>query len=464
MRFAAILLTSGKGLLDSPLDPTAKSMSAPPTPHRISVLTATCIVIANMIGTGIFTSLGFQVGDLPTGFAIVLLWTIGGICAMCGALSYAELAAALPRSGGEYHFLREIYHPAIGFLAGWISATVGFSAPVAIAAMPFGTYLAELFPAINPLYAAVISVSLVTFVLLCDLQLGSAFQIGSTILKVALIIALITAGFFGAKRQPISFLPAKGDEALVAGAPFAISLYWVMYAYSGWNASTYITAEIRNPSRNVPLSLIFGTTIVIVLYVCVNAVFLLTTPAAEMIGKQQVALIASTHIFGPTGGKIMAAFISLGLISTVSAMMWIGPRVTAVMGEDLGVLKRLSRRSARGIPVNAILTQFAIVNIMLLTATFQAVVNYVQFSLALCSALTVLGVFILRWRRPELERPYRAWGYPLTPLIFLAISCWMLWHLLAERSTRLPSLLGLGTAALALVIYFISPKTAASAV
>jgi APA family basic amino acid/polyamine antiporter len=194
----------------------------------------------------------------------------------------------------------------------------------------------------------------------------------------------------------------------------------------------------------------------------VNAVFLRTTPAAEMIGKQQVALIASTHIFGPTGGKVMAALICLGLISTVSAMMWIGPRVTAVMGEDLGILRQLSRRTARGIPANALLTQFVIVNFMLLTATFQSVVNYVQFSLTLCSALTVLGVFVLRWQRPELERPYRVWGYPMTPLIFLAISGWMLWHLLAEQSTRAPSLLGLVTAAFGLIIYFISPKTATS--
>jgi len=330
--------------------------------------------------------------------------------------------------------------------------------------MPFGTYLAEIFPAINPLFIAIATVWLVTFVLLCDLRLGSAFQIASTILKVALIVVLIAAGFFAAKTEAISFLPMKGDAALIVSAPFAISLYWVMYAYSGWNASTYITGEIRNPRRNVPLSLICGTLIVIVLYVCVNAVFLRTTPAAEMVGKQQIALIASTHIFGPTGGKVMAAFICLGLISTVSAMMWIGPRVTAVMGEDLGVLAWLSRRTAGGIPAKAILTQFVIVNFMLLTATFQSVVNYVQFSLTLCSALTVLGVFVLRWRRPGLERPYRVWGYPITPLIFLSISSWMLWHLLAEQSTRLPSLLGLITAAFGLIIYFISPKTMTSAV
>src|SRR5437899_13002899 len=165
-------------------------MSTPSTPHRISLLTATCIVIANMIGTGIFTSLGFQVGDLPSGFAIITLWSVGGICAMCGALSYAELAAALPRSGGEYHFLREIYHPSLGFLAGWISATVGFSAPVAIAAVPFGTYLAGVFPGANPLLLALAVVWISTLALLWNLKLGSAFQISSTILKVALILAI----------------------------------------------------------------------------------------------------------------------------------------------------------------------------------------------------------------------------------------------------------------------------------
>jgi basic amino acid/polyamine antiporter, APA family len=324
--------------------------------------------------------------------------------------------------------------------------------------MPFGSYLAEIFPAVNPLVVAIATVWIVTFVLLSDLRLGSAFQIGSTVLKVALIVVLIAFGFYGNDTQPISFLPSRGDGALVVSPAFATSLYWVMYAYSGWNASTYITGEIRDARRNVPLSLVLGTIIVILLYVCMNAVFLRTTPAAEMVGKQQVALIASIHIFGPTGGKVMAAFICLGLISTVSAMMWIGPRVTAVMGEDLGILRPLSRRSARGIPVNAIVTQFVIVNLMLLTATLQAVVNYVQFSLTLCSALTVLGVFVLRWRRPELERPYRTFGYPITPLIFLAISTWMLWHLLADQSTRGPSLLGFVTAAFGLTIYFISPK------
>jgi APA family basic amino acid/polyamine antiporter len=425
--------------------------------RTISLLTATCIVVANMVGTGIFTSLGFQLGTLPTGFAIMTLWAIGGVCALCGALSYAELGAALPRSGGEYHFLREIYHPAVGFLAGWISATVGFAAPVAIAAIPFGTYLAGAVPGLNPLFLSLGLVWITTLVLLWDLRLGSGFQNTSTLLKVALILLIIGAGFYVKGNQPISLLPVRGDRSLIVSTPFAVGLYWVMYAYSGWNASTYIVSEVRNPTRTIPLSLGIGTLLVSALYLGINAAFLRTTPAAEMVGKQEIGLIAGVHIFGQAGGKMMAVFIALGLVSTVSAMMWIGPRVTMAMGEDLRALSWLAGRNARGIPVRATLVQCAVVNLLILFATFQKVVNYVQFSLTLFSSLTVLGVIVLRWRRPDLPRPYRAWGYPVTPLIFLAVSGWMLWHLLEDASTREPSLWGLATAALGLVIYYLSP-------
>ena len=427
-------------------------------PRTISLLTATCIVIANMIGTGIFTSLGFQVGNLQTGFSIMAVWALGGVCALCGALSYAELGAALPRSGGEYHFLREIYHPAVGFVAGWISATVGFAAPVAIAAIPFGTYLAGVFPGLNPLLPSLAVVWITTFVLLWDIRLGSGFQNSFTLLKVALILLVIAAGFYVEQTQAISFLPVKQDRALIVGAPFAISLYWVMYAYSGWNATTYIVGEVRKPARTVPLSLGIGTLTVTALYLGINAAFLRSTPVAEMAGKQEVGLIAGAHIFSEAGGKVMAIFIALGLVSAVSAMMWIGPRVTMTMGEDLHALSWLARKNRRGIPVRATLVQFSIVNLLMLVTTFQKVVNYVQFSLTFFSALTVLGVFILRWRRPNLSRPYRTWGYPVTPAIFLVVSFWMLWHLLEDASTRAPSLWGLATAALGLAIYYLSPK------
>ncbi|EDY18466.1 amino acid permease-associated region [Chthoniobacter flavus Ellin428] len=440
----------------------------------ISLLTATCIVIANMVGTAIFTSLGFQVGSLPTGFSLMALWLVGGICALCGAVAYAELGAALPRSGGEYHFLGTIYHPAVGFLAGWVSATVGFAAPVAAAAIAFGRYLADPqsgpaghLPAISLLhghtlspatYLALLIVVLVTLFLLRDVRLGSVFQNASTLLKVGLVVVIIAAGFWVEKTQPISFLPATGDTALILSPAFAVNLFWVMYAYSGWNASTYIVGEVRNPARTIPLSVGLGTIIVMALYLPVNAAFLRTTPLDEMKGQPQVALIAGSHIFGHTGGYLMALFICIGLVSTVSSMMWIGPRVTMAMGEDLRAFRWLGRKSARNLPINAILTQAAIAIVLIVTATFDDVIKYVQFALTLSSALAVAGVIVLRIRQPDLPRPYRTWGYPLTPIVFLAISAWMLWHMLADKDTRDPSLLGLVTIALGLVVYYLSPK------
>jgi len=449
------------------LNPGANSSAV----KSISLLTATCIVVANMVGTGIFTSLGFQVGGLPSGFAIMALWFVGGICALCGALSYAELGAALPRSGGEYHFLGAIYHPAVGFLAGWVSATVGFAAPVAIAAIAFGNYLSAAgLPAVagagdqsaTGTYIGLLLIVIVTLFLLRDVKVGSAFQDASTLLKIALILVVIGAGFWAVRSQPITFLPVKGDGQLIGSAPFAISLYWVMYSYSGWNASTYIVGEVRNPARTIPLSVGLGTLIVMALYLAVNAVFLRTTPVAEMDGKLQVALVAGTHIFGQMGAHLMALFICLGLISTVSSMMWIGPRVTVAMGEDLLAFRWLARRTSRGIPATAILVQAAIAAVLLLTSTFQTVVDYVQFALTLSSTLAVAGVIVLRFRQPDLPRPYRTWGYPVTPLIFLAISGWMMWHMLADEKTRHASLLGLATIASGLIVYFLSPKNPAA--
>lgn len=424
--------------------------------RSISTLTATSIVVANMVGTGIFTSLGFQVGDLPSGFVLTVLWLVGGVCALCGALSYAELGAALPRSGGEYHFLGKIFHPGLGFVAGWISVTAGFAAPVALAAIAFGKYFAGVVPGVPPLYASLAVVWLSTPFLLGGARLGSWFQNASTLLKVALVAAVAVAGFLVTDGQPVNWLPQAGDPALIGSAPFAVSLVYVMYAYSGWNASTYISGEVRDPARAIPVSVGIGTALVVAMYLLVNAAFLRSTPLAEMEGKVEVALAAGPHLFGAAGTRVMAALICVGLVSTVSAMMWIGPRVMVVMGEDMRGLRWLARKNRGGSPVVAILTQFTLVNLCLLTASFEQVLTCAQFTLQLCSFLTVLGVIVLRRTRPDLPRPYRTWGYPYTPALFLAVSLWMLWHILASRP--LESLAGLGIAAAGLVLYLLSSK------
>src|SRR5207247_2858629 len=212
----------------------------PAVPDRsIGFVTACSIVIANIIGTGIFTSLGFQLTGIQSGFARRMLWIVGGIAALCGALCYGELSAALPRSGGEYHFLSQIYHPALGFMAGFVSATVGFAAPTALAAMAFGKYFGGVFDLGSPVVLSFLVVWVVTVFHLWNLQVGSAFQNLSTLVKLLLIGVLIAAGFFFQSKQPISFLPVSGDTSSIFSGAFAVALVYVMYSYSGWNAAAY---------------------------------------------------------------------------------------------------------------------------------------------------------------------------------------------------------------------------------
>src|SRR6266446_5525303 len=396
-------------------------------PRRtIGFLTACAIVIANIIGTGVFTSLGFQVAQIHSGFPLLLLWIVGGIAALCGALCYGELSAALPRSGGEYHFLSKIYHPAVGFMAGFVSAIVGFAAPIALAAMAFGKYFQGVFNFGSPVLLSFAVVWLIALVHLSGLKFGSVFQNLSTLVKLLLIAVLIGAGLFVVPKQPIAFLPARGDAMSIFGAPFAVALVYVMYSYSGWNAASYIIGEIKRPEKNVPRSLLAGTLVVSAIYVLLNAIFLATTPASELRGQLEVGLIAGKHIFGADGGRAVGAVICLGLIASISSMTWIGPRVTMSMGEDHWLLW--------------------------LTRSFELVVVYIQFSLLLCSLLAVFGVIVLRTTRPGLARPYKVWAYPLPPLLFAAITIWMMIYLL--RSHPIESLGGLATMLVGVLLYF----------
>ena len=432
-----------------------------PNPSRrviptVTLTTATCIVVANMVGTGVFTSLGFQVTDLPSPFVILCLWALGGVLALCGALSYAELAAALPRSGGEYHFLSRIYHPALGFLSGWTSATVGFAAPIALAAMAFGTYAKAIIPGVSPLALSMALLWGTTTIHFIGQKGGSAFQNGFTFLKVGLIVALIIAGFVVKGTSDFSLIPVTHDWHLATGPAFAISLVYVMYSYSGWNASTYIVNEIKDPVRNVPRSVFLGTLAVVVLYMGLNWAFLRTTPMPALAGQLEVGLISGRQIFGHTGGSVVAGFICLGLISSVSSMVWIGPRVTAAMGEDLRGLSLLAAQTAGGTPRVAIALQGVIATILLMTGTFEGVMVYIQMALILFSALTVLGVIVLRIREPNLPRPYRTWGYPVTPALFLGVSGFMIFYTVQTVPGK--SLEGFATVLAGLIVYFVSGR------
>jgi APA family basic amino acid/polyamine antiporter len=373
-----------------------------------------------MVGTGIFTSLGFQVGDIPSHPAIMILWALGGVLALCGALCYAELSAALPRSGGEYHFLGQIYHPSVGLMAGLVSIVVGFAAPVALSAMAFGSYLQGVFPAVSPLAASVSVVVFVTLFHLRDLRVSSVFQIFFTVLKIGLVLFLIAALFAAPATAPATSAPWG---SYLFTAPFAVSLMFTLYAYSGWNAATYILGEVRTPERVIPRALAAGTLLVMLLYLGLNAAFLHAAPTTALAGKLNVAQVAAESVFGASGGRMVAGVIALGLISAISAMVWAGPRVAMVIGEDYPrAFGWLRVRTAAGIPAIAVAAQSVLTLVLLLTSTFEQILVYTQFALLACSFLAVLGVMVYRRTQPDLPRPFRVPLYPLTPLLFLAIS------------------------------------------
>ncbi len=393
---------------------------------KIGFTTAVSLVIANMVGTGVFTSLGFQVLSITNIFAIIMLWVVGGIISLCGALVYGEIGTRYPDSGGEYNYLSKIYHPSIGFLAGWVSATVGFSAPIAMAAMALGTYVNGVIPGINEKLLAVIVIMVITAIHSFNLKAGSLFQRVVTILKVAVIVFIILAGFFSSDHQLITLAPGDAGWSTVFSGAFAISLYWVTYSYSGWNAAAYMAGEIENPKRNLPRSLFLGTLVVTAMYVLLNFIFLYTTPIGEMAGKKEIGLIASTHIFGNTGGNIMGMVIAFLLVSAISAMVMAGPRVMEKMGKDVQLLNFLSITNKNGVPYISIFVQSIISIVLVLTAKFEFVLQFTSFSLNLFTFLTVLGIFVLSIRKDSQTSSRKLLLFFIPAIIFLVCQVWIL--------------------------------------
>ncbi|MBL9114993.1 MAG: amino acid permease [Verrucomicrobiaceae bacterium] len=424
--------------------------------NNIKLPAAISMVIANMIGVGVFTSVGYQLAGVPSAWPVLSLWIVGGILSICGALCYAELVAMLPRSGGEYHLLREAYHPLAGFMAGWISLIAGFAAPISLSAMAFAKY-AQAFglQAESRLLAASLVISVAALNLSSVKWLGRVLT-GFTTLKVLLILAFIIGAIVlpGGTRNSFTFHP--GDEHLLLSTPYAVSLVYVMFAYEGWNGAAYVAGDMDKPQRNVPLALIIGTLIVMALYAAVNAVFLWRTPWDAMRGQEEAALIAAKSIFGDSGGKFMGFLIAFGLVSTVVSMLLAGSRVNQRMGNDAPFLSALAKVNSAGTPWISVLVVAAVSLGMLLTGTFQQILSYVECLLLASSGMAVIGVIVLRWRKPDLPRPFRVPLYPLTPLVFAVMVIYMIRQKAFDDITEI--VWGLLTLLVGVVVYFIGSK------
>ncbi|MBW2253939.1 MAG: amino acid permease [Deltaproteobacteria bacterium] len=420
-------------------------------PRQLGLVTATLVVVASMIGVGVFTTTGFLVRDVGSPEVILLGWAIGGVVSLAGALCYAELGAAYPENGGEYLLLSRVYHPAVGFVAGWVSLVVGFSAPAAAAALAFGKYARTVVPSVSPIAAAVALVLAVALIHAFRVRLGSWAQNAVTVTQVVLIGVFVVGGvLYG---DPARLAGSGGLLQATLSPAFAVGLIYIAFAYSGWNAAAYIAGELEEPGRTLPHALVLGTAIVALLYLGLNAVFLLSAPAPVLSGVEEVGHVAAVHLFGESAGKGLSIIIALGLAASASAMVMTGPRVYEAMGRDYPLLGFLARRPERGGPVWSIALQTVLALFMVATASFNTLITYIGFTLSLFAGLTAVGVVVSRWRSPDLHRPWRTWGYPVTPLLFGTVTLWVVGHVLWERPVA--AFFGLGTLALGLGLYFL---------
>ena len=414
--------------------------------RKLGLFPATNIVVANMIGAGIFTTTGLLMAGLNNPLLMLTLWVAGGLIALCGALSYGELGAAMPGAGGEYLFLSRLYHPVFGFLSGWVSFIVGFSAPIAASAMGFSEYFCRALPAI-PIWlqsngimdpAATKTTLSVTVILIFTLihyrgiKTGALIQNVLTLLKVTLIIFLLLAGFLSGNGD-LSNFSSDGviSFGLTGWKTIGLSLMWIMFAYSGWNASTYLGSEIKNPSKILPWSLIMGTGIVILLYLGLNVLYVYSISPDEMKGVISIGGLAMGKLFGPSAETLFSLLIAFALFSSLSAFIIIGPRVYYSMAKDGLFFKSVARIHPKfKVPSNSIVLQGVIAIILALSGTFEQVLTYMGFALGIFPILTVFGVFKLRKTNKSASRLP---GYPITQILYISAGVMILVLSFLER-------------------------------
>lgn len=421
--------------------------------QKIGWRSATSVVIANMVGTGVFTTLGLQLEVVQNGWSILLLWVGGAIISLLGAFSYAEVGTHLPRSGGEYHFLSRTVHPVVGYLSGWVSLTVGFAAPIALAAMAMGAYLEDQFP-FSANGIALSTILVISLMHSFSLRKSSGFQNFLTLLKLGMLVLLVVIGLGGGSNQsPLDWGNTWRTDIFQSG--YAVALIYVTYAYSGWNAAAYIVGEIRQPGRHLPIALIGGTLTVSVLYILLQFALLRQAPIFALQGQVEIGQIAAEYMLGNSGARWVSVLIAFLLVSSISAMIWVGPRISRAMSADYRLWRFLNIDNRHGVPVRAIWFQSAISMLLILTGSFESVLLYSGFVLQLFTAITVGSVFRLR-RGQRRTDVYRSPGFPWVQLAYIGISVWIIVFTIWDQP--LASLIGLGNLGFGLLTWFLAWK------
>lgn len=425
--------------------PGTQAVPQPTLVRQLGLLSAVALVVSNMIGTGIFTSTGFMAGDLGNVKVILLLWAVGALCALAGAFCYSELGVNFPSSGGEYVYLTRAFGPLWGFMSGWVSFFAGFSGPIAGTSLAFADYLSHFWPALGkgqPLVtfgpawftiqlggAQLCAAALITGFTLINcigLKPTASLQNVLTGTKVVVIIGFIFLAFTTGNGNWAHFSQdAVRTSTLPLASQFAVSLFWVYVGYSGWNAATYVAEEIKHPAKTLPMALAAGTAIVAVLYLGLNLVFVYSTPLEQMKGVMAVGRLSASNLFGAGLASVFTALMAVSLMSTVNAMVTIGPRVYYAMAKNGAFPEIAARVHPRfRTPIVAILCQGVCAIVMTLTP-FPDLVIYIGFLLNAFATMAVASLLVLRKRPGWQKIGAVSFAFPLVPAIFIIVGVWM---------------------------------------
>ncbi|MDM1072914.1 amino acid permease [Empedobacter brevis] len=419
---------------------------------KIGWKTAAALVISNMIGTGVFTSLGYQISDLKNTTSILLLWSIGGVLALIGAFIYSELASKFKQSGGDYIYLSRTFHPLFGYLSSWISLFVGFSAPISLAALAMGKYLNVFGLELGKEFAIGMIVIVAVFQSF-SLNLSSKFQNIFTVLKVGFIIILIALGFYFApavEPNAVLFDSTWKNELLLPA--FATSLVYVTFAYTGWNSASYIIEEIDRPKLNLPKALFVGVIFVTISYVLLNFVFLKHASSAALEGQENIANISFGNLLG-NHVKWVSCFIALQLIATISGYLWIGSRLTQATARENKLWNFMAKENKNRIPVRAIWVHTTISILLIFSGDFEVIFTYTSFVLQILATLAICTAFFIK--RDELTIIKSRFFYVL-PAVFLMFSLYICYFVLMQKPKE--SLFGLGIIALGIILFYVDKR------
>jgi APA family basic amino acid/polyamine antiporter len=441
--------------------------------RQIGLFDAVMLISGDMIGTGIFISTGVIAETLPSPGGVLLVWVFGGLLALTGALSCAELSASMPYAGGDYNYIREAFGILMGFLSGWSSFLVTFSGAIAFLAVTFNGFMSFFFPVLGSETAyfsaeilghtikvtagtvfSVVIVFLISALHCIGVRQGTMMQNFLSILKIGALVGIILLALFIGKGDTAHFTPFFDWAKIGNFSIFAAAFIPVIFAYSGWNAVIYIAGEVKEPERNLPRALLWANLIVIGLYLAINVVYIYGVPVTGMKGALRVSEVATTALFGYQTSAWITAIITVSILGALNVVTMLGPRIYYAMARDGVFFRKLNYVHPRlGTPVPAIVLQAIWASLLILTGTFGTLFTYVSVIITLFSALTVGSVIVLRYKRPDLHRPYRLWGYPIVPILFIAAHLWIVWGSVTEKPFE--SLVGFFIVCLGIPAYLI---------